>query len=455
LNLLISLLIIILLVAGTGIYVAAEFAAVRSRRTRISQMSATGNSQAQLLLPILEDRARLDNFIAACQIGITITSLIVGAYSQRTLTEPLSQFLTNTLQWGAPSASSISSTVILIAITALSVVMAELVPKAVALRYPEETALFVVQFMRISEAIFRPFTWFFNGSGNLILHLMGREPVSESNLLHSPEEIEMLVSDSTQGGLLDAKEQQLLRNAFRMRDLIARQVMTPRTQLVAQPDTASVTNILSLANAESFSRIPIFKDNADNMIGYVHVKDVFRLHLERKGAITDILRPVIFVPETLPIAVVWEKVNAAQTYIAIVFDEYGGTAGMITFEDLIEEVTGELRDEFDEDEVALASSDKAGRIYLRGDLLVDDINEYMNLNLPTEESDTLGGLVFTELGRVPEEGDEVTLGEPPITLRVEEMDERRIVEVSLQMSESQQAQETPIEWEVEERDESQ
>jgi putative hemolysin len=230
-----------------------------------------------------------------------------------------------------------------------------------------------------------------------------------------------------------------------LRELLARQVMVPRTRLVAASINSTVDALIDLACRAGFSRIPLYKKDIDNITGFVHIKDLFRQRLEGQQDPHQSLREVIYVPESLPIADVWTTLNSQGHYIAIVLDEYGGTAGLVTIEDLVEEIFGEVQDEFD-DELPLISSDKEGRIHLRGDLLVTDVNEYLDLSLPDEEADTLGGLVFNELGRIPAIGDKVKTGMPAIAIRVEAMEGRSITEVSLLL-----AADTPphvSEWEV-------
>lgn len=420
-----------------GLYVAAEFATVSARRTRINHMAGQGNRLAQALLPIIEDSKALDRYVAACQLGITISSLVLGAYGQNVIASRLVAPLIGLLgrldmstAVAEPAAQSISATGVLIFLTFLQVIMGELFPKSVAVQYPETVALGVVWPMRWSLFLFRPLIWFFNGSGNLILRLSGHQGGGERHAeVHSPEEIELLVTESHEVGLLDDRERQMLRNAFRLRDLTARQVMLHRTKLVAASVTTPAAEILTQAMSAGLSRIPIYRKTIDDVIGFVHVKDLFRLHVQGKSDVQDVVRDVVYVPESLPVADVWSKLNARNKYLAIVFDEYGGTLGLITFEDLIEEIFGELQDEFD-DEMALIARDEEGRIYLRGDLLVSDVNEYLELTLPTE-ADTLSGLIFSELGGPPDVGETLALNE--ITIRVEAMEDLGVSEVSLKL----------------------
>ncbi len=433
LDVIVTVVIIGLMVLATGFYVAAEFATVSARRTRVSQMAGSGQGLARQLLPIMEDSQALDNYVAACQVGITVSSLVLGAYGQNTVAVALTPLLVNLTSLGEASAHSISVAGVLIVLTTLSVVFGELFPKSVAIQYPEQVALATVIPMKWSLVIFRPLIWLFNGSSNLMLTLLGIHRAEEHGHAYSRAEIELLVTESHEGGLLDDDEQQMLRNAFRLRELTARQVMVPRTRLVAAPAESSVTDLLNKICHEGYTRIPLYQSSIDNVVGFVHLKDLFQLHVQGQQSTQGIVREVIYVPESLRAAQVWTTLNKKHQYIAIVIDEYGGTAGLITFEDLIEEVFGELQDEFDEDELPILSSDKEGRLRLRADLLVTDVNEYLGLNLPHEDVDTLGGLVFSELGRLPVVGAEVTVGEPGVTIRVEAMESLGVAEVSLQL----------------------
>jgi CBS domain containing-hemolysin-like protein len=461
-NWLVILATVSLMIFFNALYVAAEFATVSSRRTKVSQMAADGDRLASALLPILESSEKLDRYVAGCQIGITISSLVLGAYGQnviaQTISAPVADLLANlpsivSLFGGSSAtatavlANSLSATIVLITITTLQVIFGELFPKSIAIQYPERVALSVAWPMKISLKLFTPLIWLFNGSGMLILRLLGHNSGEGHMQVHSAEEIELLVTESHEGGLLDDIERQMLRNAFRLRDLTARQVMLHRTRLFAASKDSTVLDVLNMAIDEGLSRIPIYDESIDDIIGFVHVKDLFRLYVEGETSLESVLRDVVYVPETMRASDVWEKLDARGNYLAIVFDEFGGTAGLITFEDLIEEIFGELQDEFD-NEMALISRDKEGRIYLRADLLVSDVNEYLDLALPTE-ADTLSGLVFSVLGRPPEVGEEVTIDN--IVIRVEAMEDLGVREVSLVLPAIESGA-SFSEWEVEDHD---
>ena len=443
---LITLAVAIILISFNALYVAGEFATVSSRKTRVSQMAARGNPLAQQLLPVLEQSRYLDRYVAACQLGITVSSLTLGAFGERYVAENLAGPIDRLVELAAPlliplnvsfelasdaAAISISATLVLILFTTLQVVLGELLPKSIAVQYPERLALAVILPVKWSIFLFRPLIWLFNGSGNVILELLNMDQLDAHARAHSPAEIEILVTESHEGGLLDDEERQMLRNAFRLRDLTARQIMAHRTRIVAASVDSGVRELLSIALDAGHTRIPLYQDDIDNIRGFVHIKDLFRLFVEKNENLAEIMRDVLHVPETMAAFTVWETLQSKRQYMAVVFDEYGGTAGLITLEDLIEEVFGEVQDEFD-DEMAVMSVDQEGRrVHLRGDLLISDVNEYLELDLPEAEANSLSGLVFQALGRPPEEGEEVKFGDT--TVRVEQMEDLGVAEVSIQI----------------------
>ncbi len=428
-------LVVSLLIFFNAMYVAAEFATVSARRTRVSQMAGEGNRMAQQLLPIMENSHLLDNYVAACQIGITISSLAIGVYGENQIAPLVADGLRALPIGLVGDITAVSATIarfsVLAFITTLQVIMGELFPKSIAVQYPEWLAMMLVMPMRFSLFVLRPLIYIFNGSATFILHLTGHETSGGHGQIHSPEEIELLVTESYERGDLDVAERQMVRNAFRMRELTARQIMLHRTRITAVGNDCTIRETLDRALDTGYSRIPIYRETVDDIIGFTHVKDLFRLHVQGKTMLEkDDLRKPIYVPESMPAADVWSRLNTSGEYFAVVFDEYGGTAGLITYEDLIEEIFGELQDEFD-DEMALIARDPTGRIYLRGDLLVTDVNEYLQLNLPDDSIDSMSGLIFSTLGRAPTEKEEVLIG--GVRIRVEEMEDLGIAELSLKL----------------------
>ena len=431
-------LIVSAMILFNGLYVAGEFSSVSARKTRVIQMAEAGNKLARTLLPVLQDPHKLDNYIAASQVGITLSSIVLGIYGEKQIAPLIAPWIAR-LPIGADSATGshvaaagIASVLVLILLTTLQVVMGELVPKSISIQYPERMALATALPMKWSaDYILKPLIVLLNGSGALILKLLGTGDGGRHTHVHSPEEILILVTESQRGGLVAADDRQFLQNVFRRSRLRAEEIATPRPRMVAAPVDRPVSEVLKLAAGSAYTRIPIYEGDIDHIIGFVHLRDLFALY--RTGDdedIRSIVRPAPFVPETVTSAEVWLRLNEAQSYLAIVLDEYGGTSGMITREDLVEELFGELQDEFDQEQ-ALFTPMGAGRISVRGDMLISNLNDKLEINLPHEESHTIGGLVMDSLGRIPQVGDAVEI--QGINLRVEAVDHRSVTEVCVSL----------------------
>ncbi|MCB9134558.1 MAG: HlyC/CorC family transporter [Anaerolineales bacterium] len=432
---LIIFLIITILILLNALYVAAEFSAVSARRARLTQLAEGGQPVASHLLDIIEDPHQLDRYVATCQLGITVTSLILGYYGQAALSPVLAPLFIRYGGMAEVASLSISATVVLLILTVAQVLLGELVPKNIGIQYPEKLAIYTAAPLRWSMFLFQPLIWIFNGSGQILMRLMGREIIAEHIHIHAPDEIAMLVDESTQGGLIKKEEQRLLKNTLELREAMVRQIMIPRTQMLAAADNMGVEELFKYLADSPFSRLPLYRGNIDNIVGVVHLKDLLCLnqHLEHKN-IGEIMRPVPFFPETTPVKTVFSVLQRRHLQAAIVLDEYGGTAGMVTLEDLIEEIFGEIQDEFD---VHIPAYRMAGedRLVIRGDTLVADLNERLELELPEEELDTIGGLVLNAFGDVPTTGDEVTIEKN--IFRVEKMRGRGITLVSLGLAPEQ------------------
>ena len=428
LTLLMITLVVSVMVFFNGLYVAGEFSSVSARKTRIIQMAEEGNRLAQTLLPVLQDPHKLDNYIAASQVGITLSSIVLGIYGEQQIAPLITPLIARIPIGTGLAAGAIASTLVLVVLTTLQVVMGELVPKSVAIQYPERLALITALPMKWSaDYILRPLIVLLNGSGALILRVLGTGDGGSHTHVHSPEEILMLVKESHRGGLIAADERQFLQNVFRRSQLRAEEIAVPRTRLVAAPANRPVGEVLNLAADSAYSRIPVYEGDIDHIVGFVHLRDLFALYRSDAGAdIQSIVRPVPFVPESLTSAQVWERLDEAQSYLAIVFDEYGGTTGLITREDLVEELFGEVQDEFDQEQ-ALLEPAGAGRVTVRGDTLISWLNAMLEINLPHDESYTVGGLVMERLGRIAQVGDVVEI--KGLRLQVEAVEHHSVTEV--------------------------
>jgi CBS domain containing-hemolysin-like protein len=422
-----------MMIFAYAFYVAAEFATMNANRNRIIQKAASGNQFAKFLEAIVTDTNRLDIYVTACQLGTTISSLALGFYTQSVIASHFSPILLSlheTLQspwYVEPIIGLVLIGALILALTMVHVILGELLPRSLALRYPEDVALFMIMPLRWSMALFRPAIALFNRTAALVLRLLHVSPAPHRQIL-SPEEIELLAMESARMGLLEADEHQLLHNVFRAGELTAVKVMVPRTRLVAASVDTPFHTLLEQATTSGHSRLLLYRDTIDDIVGSVHLKDLFRLHTERSTNIRSILRRVSYVPESQPALAVWKQLQKENSYVTIVLDEFGGTKGMITIADLIEEIFGELRDEFDH-EPSLVDQGLDGCIRLQGDVLIADVNEWFDLKLPDEEVNTIGGLVMSTLGRLPQVGDEVSFG--AVMLRVEQIKGPGVTEVCL------------------------
>ncbi len=414
-----------------ALYVAAEFATLSSRRSRLAQMAEEGNRLAGMILPIVEEPRRLDTYIAACQLGITLSSLVLGFYAQATLSSVVAPWLEQLGISSGVAALSLAATLILLILTGFQVVIGELVPKNIAIQYPERLALLTAAPLRWSMILFRPLIWLANGSGQMILKLMGVEPTREHVHVHTADEIAILVEESGAGGLLDQQERRLIENTLWMRRSSVRQIMVPRTRVLAAPmDTPCEQLFSQLANSY-FSRLPLYDRSIDNIVGVVHLKDLLCLHAQTDMECADVrqvMAPALFIPESMPADEAFALLQTRRYHVAVVLDEFGGTAGIVTLEDLIEEIFGEVQDEFDQ-EVPLFRVLPGNRVLVRWDWLIEDLNELLDLQLPSEEADTIGGLVLNELAHVPEVGELVDVA--GVSLRVERVEGKGVAAVSL------------------------
>ncbi|OQY18165.1 MAG: hypothetical protein B6I35_13450 [Anaerolineaceae bacterium 4572_32.2] len=428
-NTLLGLLSILILVGLNGFFVAAEFSLVSVRHTRVKELISQGNRAAVVVGRAVADP---DRFIAATQLGITLASLGLGWVGEPALAGvlmPLLRFLPET--WIGAAAHSIAGTVAFAFITFMHVVVGELAPKSIALQNPENTALIIARPTEWILHLFRPAIWALNGTGNALLRLFGFQPASGHEMVHSVAELRMLVEASHEGGVLAADEREMLHAVFDFGQLAARQVMVPRTEIVCLPASASLDEVAQVASEHALTKFPVYENDLDHIIGIVHIKDMVRtLHAQAQQAVTvrGIMRPALFLPESVHVNDLLIEFRRRKQHIAILLDEYGGTAGLVTLEDLLEEIVGDVQDAFDQDEPEVQRLPD-GSALINGLMQIEEINEEFGLNLSNPHYDTIAGYVMGRLRRMAQVGDQVTAGN--ILLRVEAMDGRRISRLSL------------------------
>ncbi len=404
-----AVLIITLLIVINALYVAAEFSAVSVRRSRVRQAAENGNRLARMLLPVLDDSARLDRYVAACQIGITISSLVLGAYAQATLAPRLAPLFQQLGGMQEIAALSTAAVVMLLGLTVLQMVLGELVPKSLALQYPTPLALYTVLPMKWSLQLLSWFIFILNGSGTLILRALGMRHSGHRHL-HSPEEIEYLIAESKEGGLFDPEEHDRLRRALHLGVRAVEDIMIPRVRIVAIEADTPFEEVLEFVATTPYSRIPVYRRTLDRMAGFVHVQDIVRGSLEDKPPqLASLIRPLLVVPEGMKADRVLERLREGRQHIGIVVDEFGGTKGLVTIGDVLDEIFGGIAEEGAPELYAEPEATEDGRIRLPGLTRLDEAALLLGVHLQGD-SYTIGGLITEYLGRIPEAGDRVNIG---------------------------------------------
>lgn len=423
-----NLLGVAALVALNGFFVATEFALVSVRRTRIEELVSQGKAAAFSVQSALQD---LDRYIAATQVGITIASLALGWIG-----EPALSHLFDPLVGSIPLLESdsvrrgISAGIAFALITFLHVVIGELVPKSMALQKPEAISLFVGRPMALVVLLFRPIIAILNGFGNWLLKWIGFEPAGEMHSVHSADELSILVRQSHEAGVLDEAEVKILQRTFGFSDLVSSDVMIPRPDIESLDADASPQEVAARLLESHRSRLLAYERDLDHPIGILHVHDVLKQVLGGKGPldVRKLIRPALFVPQTVHLDDLLEQFRRARTHIAVVVDEFGGTAGLVTLEDVIEEVFGDLEDEIEAEQPDVQVH-ADGRIAVRGDVRLDDLKDQTGWDIADEDVDTIGGFVMNRLGRVARVGDVVDV--PEGRIQVVNMARTRITQVAL------------------------
>jgi magnesium and cobalt exporter, CNNM family len=416
-----------LLVAANALFVAAEFSLVAARRTRLEAMIRRGDRRAATARTVTQNITR---YISGTQLGITLTSLGLGWIGEPAMAEPIARWFTVfPPALAAIATHGVAVSIAFILITYLHVVLGELVPKALALLYPEALGRWLAGPLTLFTTVTNPFIWVLNNSATGLTRLFGARPMSERERVHSPEEILMLVEQSRQTGNLGTQDARMIAGVFEFSEKNAREVMTPRTQMVALPLTLSISDAADRVAAAGRSRYPVYRDSLDDIVGTVHAKDILRaLRGTGGGTLESILRPPLLVPGTREVEDVLADMKRQKVHLAIVLDEYGGTAGLVTMEDLLEEIVGQIYDEYDRPEPGASPGAAATPTpVIAGSTEVAEVNRAYGVQIDDADYTTIGGVVFGALGRLPKVGDRVDL--PGATLEVVEMDGRRVGKV--------------------------
>jgi CBS domain containing-hemolysin-like protein len=428
-----SFVIIALLILVNGLFVAAEFSIIGVRPSRVEQLAREGNRAARWVHEILTSRRRTDRYIASAQLGITLASLGLGMYAEPAIAHLIEPPLHDWFGLEGAIVHTISFFAALTLITYLHVVVGEMVPKSLALQSAERTVLLLTAPMRFMGKLFSIPITLLNRIGLWTLKLLRVPPPGKDSRLYSLDELEMIVFESYAGGLLEEREQELVANILDFTEERVERVMMPRPMMTAIPVSIDEDKLLDLVPNTPYSRLPVYEGNIDNIIGIVHLKDLVRQQLAGDPFdLRALLRQVSFVPESLPVKTLLANFRRLHQHMAVVIDEHGGTLGLVTLEDLLEEVVGEVRDEFDEGEEDLLTIVEPGHLVALGTAQLGDIRAYVPLPDHEHDVNTVGGFVLAELGRIPDVGDEVVTGS--LTLRVTEVEGLIVKRVSIRFT---------------------
>jgi putative hemolysin len=396
-TLLFELIAVGVLILLNAFFVAAEYGLVTARRTRIVELHHQGNRRARDVLRITSDPPK---FIAAMQLGVTLTSLGIGALGEQALADAFGDFL----------ATVLAVLIAYLLLTFLHVVIGELVPKGIALGHSEGAALFVSAPVRAFFIGFRPLIWFLQRSTEVVLRWLGLQPPGAEDAVLSEAELRMVVSQSTRHGEIEEQEQEMLYKVFDFADKEASDVMVPRPEVVALSVDLPPEQCLEAVMDSPYTRYPVYRESLDNVVGILHVRDLFSALRERgmhEVKVEELVRPAHIVPETKDLAALLTEFRRTNQHMAIVVDEYGEMEGIVTLEDLLEEIVGEIEDEFDLPDESVEQVDD-DTIRIDGTFPIDDFNERFRTDLPVEDYHTVAGFVFGLLGRQPEVGDDIS-----------------------------------------------
>ncbi len=399
-SLLFEIIVVILIVLANAFFVAAEFAIVKVRSTQIMPLAKKDNKRAKIAVKLI---THLDEYLSATQLGITMTSLGLGWIGEPVTARILEPIFSLFGLTNPQTIHTLSVTFGFVFLTFLHIIIGELAPKNLAIRYSKASTLFVAIPLNIFHFVFKPFIWALNSAANLILRIFGINPVTETERFHSEEELRILLAEGKQSGAIDSTEHQLIEKIFEFNDKLAREVMVPRSHMIALDIEDSREKIFQIVTEEGFSRLPVYKDTVDNIIGVIYTKDLISA-AEHRELITlaDIIRPATFVSATKQIGDLLKELQKNKVHMAIVVDEYGGVEGIVTMEDIIEEIVGEIQDEYD-NETQEVVSEKSGVYIVNPMIQIEDFNKRFNSNIPEDpDYQTLSGFLQKVTGHIPE-----------------------------------------------------
>ncbi|MGE6260400.1 hemolysin family protein [Heyndrickxia sporothermodurans] len=393
----VKLIVLVILIGLTAFFVAAEFAVVKIRSSKIDQLIQDGNTKALAAKKVI---SHLDEYLSACQLGITVTALGIGWLGEPTVGKILESIFN---EWNMSSSVShiVAITATFLIITFLHVVIGELAPKTLAIQKAETITLLVSKPLIWFYKLLFPFIWLLNGSARFITGMFGLKPASEHEQAHSEEELRLILSESYRNGEINQSEFKYVNNIFEFDERIAKEIMVPRPEIVCLSIEDTIEDIFETVNIEKYTRYPVMDGDKDNIVGVINMKELMGAWIQKDLhskplSLKDYIKPVVRVIENIPIHDLLVKLQKDRIHLAILIDEYGGTAGLVTIEDILEEIVGEIRDEFDADEISEVRRLADNHYVFAAKVLISDVNDLLGIQLNEEEVDTIGGWILTQ-----------------------------------------------------------
>lgn len=426
-----ALVFLVILIILNAFFAASEIAMISLNDARIKSLADKGDRKAARIEKLMDEPSR---FLATIQIGITLAGFLASAFASETFADPLVRVLQEAgIGWSAGVLKTISMVVITILLSYFTLVFGELVPKRVAMKKSQPIAYFAIGPLQFLSAITKPVVSLLSVSTNFMVRLFGMDPHEEDDEV-TEEEIRLMVDIGEEKGTIHELERRMINNIFEFDNKTVGNIMTHRTDIVALPVEAGLEQVLHVVNTEKFSRIPVYEDNLDNIVGMFYPKDLFQFLSDESNrdnfSLRQIIRTPYFVATSKPTDQLFREMQRRKTHIAVIIDEYGGTAGLVTIEDLLEEIVGNIFDEYDEEEKEFEKIDD-NTYLISGVADLDDVQELLGVELPVDDYETLSGFVIGQLGRIPGRKDKPSIEYEGLIMKVEEVEEKRVSKVKV------------------------
>lgn len=425
---LLYVVLLFILILVNAFFAGSEIAIVQVNDNRVSKLAEEGNKKARQLLRLVSEPSA---FLATIQVGVTISTYLSSAVAADTFADPISAALAMAIPLPLSVLRLISVIVITLVLSYFSLVLGELVPKRLAMQDPEKFAFAVVGILLTLYKATRPFVWLLSKSTNAVIRMFGIDPTREPDRV-TEEEIRMLVDVGNEKGVIEESQKEMINNIFELDDITAAEIMTHRTEIMGVDASCSIDDVVHVAVSEGYSRIPVYEDDLDNITGVVYVKDLLRLIGEKAGkshSLKEFTRPVLFVPESNHVKELFKEFQDKKVQFAVVCDEYGGTSGIVTMEDLLEAIVGSIQDEYDNEEEEIQMVDDT-TFTVDGSTAIDELSEILDVSLPDDgDYETIAGLIIDILGYIPSEEERPSIVVNNIEFTVLEVEDRRIASV--------------------------